>query len=78
MGFHGGSFIRGVTVNNLHYEDNRKRACYSYEDYAHDLSDDKVDAIIDEITYIKMFLGRYSSGDYALVRLNLSLLALVS
>ncbi|XP_024965732.1 glutamate receptor 1.2-like [Cynara cardunculus var. scolymus] len=68
VGFHGGSFMRGVTVSNLHFEDNMKRAYYSYEDYAHALSEDgEADAIVDEIPYIKMFLGKYSSGDYALV-----------
>ncbi|KAI3771386.1 hypothetical protein L6452_02549 [Arctium lappa] len=68
VGFHGGSFIRGVTVSNLHFEDHNNRAYYSYEDYAHALSEDgEADAIVDEIPYIKMFLGKYSSGDYALV-----------
>ncbi|KAJ9549020.1 hypothetical protein OSB04_021563 [Centaurea solstitialis] len=68
VGFHGGSFMRGVTVSNLHFEDNMKRAYYSYENYVDALSDDgEADAIVDEIPYIKMFLGKYSSGDYALV-----------
>ncbi|CAH1433109.1 unnamed protein product [Lactuca virosa] len=40
---------------------------YSYQDYAHALSDDSgADAIVDEIPYIKMFLSRYS-GDCGLV-----------
>ncbi|KAI3781733.1 hypothetical protein L2E82_11756 [Cichorium intybus] len=67
VGFHGGSFMNGVTVSNVHFEGHHKRAYYSYEDYAHALSEDgDADAIVDEIPYIKMFLGRYS-GDYALV-----------
>nr|KAJ0191272.1 hypothetical protein LSAT_V11C800427600 [Lactuca sativa] len=67
VGFHGGSFMRGVTVSNLHFEDNYRRAYYSYEDYAHALSKDgEADAIVDEIPYIKMFLSKYP-GDYALV-----------
>ncbi|XP_024965451.1 glutamate receptor 1.2-like [Cynara cardunculus var. scolymus] len=68
VGFHGGSFIRGVTISNLHFEDHNNRPYYSYEDYAHALSEDgEADAIVDEIPYIKMFLGKYSSGDYSLV-----------
>ncbi|CAI9298543.1 unnamed protein product [Lactuca saligna] len=67
VGFHGGSFIGGVTVRNMHFEGHQKRAYYSYEDYAHALSKDgEADAIVDEIPYIKMFLSKYP-GDYALV-----------
>ncbi|KAL4572287.1 hypothetical protein LXL04_019058 [Taraxacum kok-saghyz] len=67
VGFHGGSFMKGVTVSNLHFEDNKQRPYYSYEDYAHALSKDgDVDAIVDEIPYIKMFLSR-NYGDYALL-----------
>ncbi|KAL7590121.1 hypothetical protein Lser_V15G39239 [Lactuca serriola] len=67
VGFHGGDFMKGVTVNNLHFENWNQRPYYSYEDYAHALSEDgDADAIVDEIPYIKMFLSRYS-GDYTLV-----------
>ncbi|KAI3514753.1 hypothetical protein L1887_13435 [Cichorium endivia] len=67
VGFHGGSFMGGVTVRNVHFEGHQKRAYYSYEDYAHALSEEgDADAIVDEMPYIKMFLSRYS-GDYALV-----------
>nr|XP_043611449.1 glutamate receptor 1.3-like [Erigeron canadensis] len=70
VGFHGGSFVAGVTVSNLHFEDYRHRPYYSYEDYAVALSKggkhDGADAIIDEIPYIKMFLGKHSSN-YALI-----------
>ncbi|KAL7589041.1 hypothetical protein Lser_V15G39248 [Lactuca serriola] len=67
VGFHGGSFMRGVTVSNVHFEGHHKRAYYSYEDYAHALSEDgDADAIVDEIPYIKMFLSKYS-GEYALI-----------
>ncbi|PWA62885.1 Extracellular ligand-binding receptor [Artemisia annua] len=55
--------------NNLHFENHNKKPLYSYEDYAHALSEDgdrHADAIIDEIPYIKMFLGKYP-GEYALV-----------
>nr|GEU29419.1 glutamate receptor 1.2-like [Tanacetum cinerariifolium] len=67
VGFHGGSFMRGVTISNLHFENHNNRPFYSYDDYAHALSKHgEADAIVDEIPYIKMFLGKYS-GDYALV-----------
>ena len=69
VGFHGNSFMRGLTINNLHFENHNKKPLYSYEDYAHALSEDgdrHADAIIDEIPYIKMFLGKYP-GEYALV-----------
>ncbi|CAH1424794.1 unnamed protein product [Lactuca virosa] len=67
VGFHGGDFMKGVTVNNLHFENWNHRAYYSYEDYAHALSEKgDADAIVDEIPYIKMFLSRYP-GDYTLV-----------
>ncbi|KAK1428542.1 hypothetical protein QVD17_17378 [Tagetes erecta] len=70
MGFHGGSFVGGRTVNNLHFEDYRHRPYYSYEDYAEALSKGGkhggADAIIDEIPYIKMFLSMYSA-DYAMI-----------
>ncbi|CAH1424969.1 unnamed protein product [Lactuca virosa] len=67
VGFHGGDFMKGVTVNNLHFENWNHRPYYSYEAYAHALSKDgDADAIVDEIPYIKMFLSRYP-GDYALV-----------
>ncbi|KAD3338449.1 hypothetical protein E3N88_33970 [Mikania micrantha] len=70
VGFHGGSFVAGRTVNNLHFEDYRHRPYYSYEDYAEALSKGGkhggADAIIDEIPYIKMFLGLYSA-DYAMI-----------
>ncbi|KAI3667873.1 hypothetical protein L6452_42943 [Arctium lappa] len=70
VGFHGGSFVAGVTVSNLNFEDHRRRPYYSYEDYAEALSrggkHDGADAIVDEIPYIKMFLGKYSA-DYAMI-----------
>ncbi|PWA83957.1 ionotropic glutamate receptor, metazoa, Periplasmic binding protein-like I [Artemisia annua] len=73
LGFHGGSFkagLSGVTVSNLHFENYRHRPYFSYEDYAEALSKGGkhggADAIIDEIPYIKMFLGKYSD-DYALI-----------
>ncbi|PWA49478.1 ionotropic glutamate receptor, metazoa, Periplasmic binding protein-like I [Artemisia annua] len=66
LGFHGGSFVAGVTVNNLKLEDYRHKPYYSYHDYAKALSGGGADAIIDEIPYIKMFLANYSA-DYAMI-----------
>nr|GEV39843.1 glutamate receptor 1.2-like [Tanacetum cinerariifolium] len=66
LGFHGGSFVAGVTVNNLKFEDYRHKPYYSYDDYAKALSGGGADAIIDEVPYIKMFLGKYSA-DYAMI-----------
>ncbi|XP_022007841.2 glutamate receptor 1.4 [Helianthus annuus] len=74
VGFHGGSFeagLAGVTVSNLHFEDYTQKPFYSYENYAEALSKGGkhggADAIIDEIPYIKMFLAKYSSDDYAMI-----------
>ncbi|PWA70216.1 ionotropic glutamate receptor, metazoa, Periplasmic binding protein-like I [Artemisia annua] len=66
LGFHGGSFVAGVTVNNLKFEDYWHKPYYSYDDYAKALSGGGADAIIDEIPYIKMFLGKYSA-EYAMI-----------
>ncbi|KAJ0792401.1 putative periplasmic binding protein-like I [Helianthus annuus] len=70
LGFHGGSFVAGRTVSNLQFGDYRHRPYYSYDDYVNALSKDGkhngADAIIDEIPYIKMFLGMHSS-DYAMI-----------
>ncbi|PWA65095.1 ionotropic glutamate receptor, metazoa, Periplasmic binding protein-like I [Artemisia annua] len=60
-----------VTINNVNYEDYRNRPFISYGDYAEALSrggkHGGADAIIEEIPYIKMFLGKYNSGDYAMI-----------
>ncbi|KAI3781669.1 hypothetical protein L2E82_11689 [Cichorium intybus] len=67
VGIHGNSFIKGITVNNADFKNSEKKEFYSFDQYADALSKDgNVSAIIDEIPYIKMFLGRYP-GDYALV-----------
>ncbi|KAI3694761.1 hypothetical protein L1987_77740 [Smallanthus sonchifolius] len=65
VGIHGNSFYRGVTVNN------KQRQYYAYKDYADALTKGGkhggADAIVDEVPYIKMFLSKYSNGDYAMV-----------
>ncbi|KAJ0780602.1 putative periplasmic binding protein-like I [Helianthus annuus] len=71
VGFHGGSFFGGVTVNNTNFTDSKQRPYYSFETYADALTKGGkhggADAIVDEVPYIKMFLGKYSNGDYAMV-----------
>lgn len=70
VGFHGGSFFGGVTVNNLNFTDSKQKPYYSYEDYAEALTKGGkhggADAIVDEVPYIKMFIANYSS-DYAMI-----------
>ncbi|GJT77557.1 glutamate receptor 1.2-like protein [Tanacetum coccineum] len=70
VGFHGGSFVEGVTIDNVRLTDNTKKDYYSYEDYANALSKGGnrggADAILDEVPYIRMFLGMHSD-DYAMV-----------
>ncbi|KAI3771387.1 hypothetical protein L6452_02550 [Arctium lappa] len=70
VGFHGGSFFGGVTINNMNFTDSKQRSYYTYDDYAEALSkggkNGGADAIVDEVPYIKMFLGKYRS-DYAMV-----------
>uniref|UniRef100_UPI001CB90E7C glutamate receptor 1.4-like n=1 Tax=Erigeron canadensis TaxID=72917 RepID=UPI001CB90E7C len=62
--------LAAVTISNVHFGDYRGRPYYSYEEYADALSrggkHGGADAIIDEIPYIKMFLGKYSA-DYAMI-----------
>ncbi|KAJ9555717.1 hypothetical protein OSB04_010331 [Centaurea solstitialis] len=70
VGFHGGSFFGGVTISNLNFTDSKQKSYYNYDDYAKALSkggkNGGADAIVDEVPYIKMFLGKYWS-DYAMV-----------
>ncbi|XP_076893700.1 glutamate receptor 1.4-like [Bidens hawaiensis] len=71
VGFHGGSFFGGVMVNNTNFTGSNQRPYYSYEKYADALTKGGkhggADAIVDEVPYIKMFLGKYSNGDYTMV-----------
>ncbi|XP_076951017.1 glutamate receptor 1.4-like [Bidens hawaiensis] len=71
IGFHGGSFFGGVTINNTNFTGSNQRPYYSYENYADSLTKGGkhggADAIVVEVPYIKMFLDKYSNGDYAMV-----------
>ncbi|KAM0026214.1 putative periplasmic binding protein-like I [Helianthus debilis subsp. tardiflorus] len=68
VGFHG---YGGVTVSNTNLTDYKQRPYYSYADYADALTKGGkhggADTIVDEVPYIKMFLGKYSNGEYAMV-----------
>ncbi|KAK9282348.1 hypothetical protein L1049_005265 [Liquidambar formosana] len=70
IGYHDGSFVRGVVVSNLNFEDSRLRPYNSSEQYDEALSagsrNGGVSAIIDEIPYIKAFLAEYSD-DYSMI-----------
>ncbi|GJW06691.1 extracellular ligand-binding receptor [Tanacetum coccineum] len=66
IGYQDGSFVQGVLVRNLNFEDNRLNPYSSPEEYADALTrgskNGGVDAIVDEIPYIKEFLAQYPSG----------------
>ncbi|PWA69599.1 ionotropic glutamate receptor, metazoa, Periplasmic binding protein-like I [Artemisia annua] len=48
VGFHGDSFVAGVPVSNMNFEDYRRKPYYSYDDYAKALWGCGAHAIIDE------------------------------
>ncbi|KAJ9567207.1 hypothetical protein OSB04_003173 [Centaurea solstitialis] len=70
IGYHYGSPIHGVIARNLNFEDTRLKRYSTSEEYADALAlgskKGGVDAIVDEIPYIKEFLSQYPSG-YSMV-----------
>ncbi|KAJ9567210.1 hypothetical protein OSB04_003176 [Centaurea solstitialis] len=70
IGYHYGSPIHGVIFRNLNFEDTRLKPYSTSEEYADALAlrskKGGVDAIVDEIPYIKEFLSQYPSG-YSMV-----------
>ncbi|KAL3517899.1 hypothetical protein ACH5RR_020488 [Cinchona calisaya] len=70
LGIQGGSPLQCFIANNLNFEDSRLQPYYSPEAYADALSRGSkkggVAAIVDEIPYIMIFLGK-SGADYAMV-----------
>ncbi|PWA47288.1 Extracellular ligand-binding receptor [Artemisia annua] len=66
IGYQYGSFVKGALVRNLNFEDTRLKPYSSPEEYADALTrgskNGGVDAIVDEIPYIKEFLALYPSG----------------
>ncbi|CAI9300895.1 unnamed protein product [Lactuca saligna] len=70
IGYQGGSFVKGDIVRNFNFKDTSLRPYSTFEEYADALSTGSkkggVDAIIDEIPYLKGFLAQYPSG-YSMV-----------
>ncbi|KAK2979001.1 hypothetical protein RJ640_023583 [Escallonia rubra] len=69
IGYRPGPFLRGIIAKNTNFLDNRLQQRASAQDFANALSKGTklggVDAIIDEIPYIKAFLANYSG--YAMI-----------
>ena len=70
VGYNSGSFAEGNIISNLNFKGTSLRAFDTSEDFADALSRGAkhggVDAIIDEIPYLKDFFGLYPSG-YSMV-----------
>ncbi|KAD4584316.1 hypothetical protein E3N88_21917 [Mikania micrantha] len=70
IGYQRGTPIQGVIVRNMNFKDSRLKPYNSLEEFADALTKGSkkggVDAIVDEIPYIKEFLTNYSSG-YSMV-----------
>ncbi|CAH1447098.1 unnamed protein product [Lactuca virosa] len=70
IGYQGGSFVMGDIVRNLNFKDTRLKPYYTTDEYvdalSHGSKNGGVDAIIDEIPYLKGFLAQYPSG-YSMV-----------
>nr|GEU93743.1 extracellular ligand-binding receptor [Tanacetum cinerariifolium] len=66
IGYNSGSVFQGTLVRNLNFQDTRLKPYNSAEEYADALSRGSkrggVDAVVDEIPYIKEFLADYPSG----------------
>ncbi|XP_031122953.1 glutamate receptor 2.9-like [Ipomoea triloba] len=65
VGYQQGSFVREFLVTNLHLNDSKLRGYTTIEQYHHAMAkggkQGGVDAIVDEIPYVKLFLHRYGS-----------------
>ncbi|CAI9300857.1 unnamed protein product [Lactuca saligna] len=70
IGYHDGPFAEGYIVSNLNFKDTSLRPYSTTSEYAKALSrgskNNGVDAIVDEIPYLKEFLALYPSG-YSMV-----------
>ncbi|KAK6141786.1 hypothetical protein DH2020_024475 [Rehmannia glutinosa] len=64
IGYPGNSFVRGISVSNLNFKDNRLIHFQTLEDYDEDLRKRSkrggIGAITDELPYLKLFLARLS------------------
>ncbi|KAK1428538.1 hypothetical protein QVD17_17373 [Tagetes erecta] len=65
IGYHAGSFVEGVIVNNSNFKDPSLKPYTSIAEYAKALvggsKEGGVVAIMDELPYIKLFLAKYGS-----------------
>nr|GMD14223.1 glutamate receptor 1.2-like [Ipomoea batatas] len=61
-------FSQGIILNNTNFADTRLIRYNSREDYHEALSNGSIGGIIDEIPYIKSFLAKYPSHQYALIK----------
>nr|GMD15957.1 glutamate receptor 1.2-like [Ipomoea batatas] len=61
-------FSQGIILNNTNFVDTRLIRYNSREDYHEALSNGSIGGIIDEIPYIKSFLAKYPSHQYALIK----------
>ncbi|KAL8253096.1 hypothetical protein R6Q59_036789 [Mikania micrantha] len=70
IGYQNGSLIQGALVRNMNFNDSRLKPYKTSEEFADALTKGGkkggVDAIVDEIPYIKEFLAYYASG-YSMV-----------
>ncbi|KAL5973938.1 hypothetical protein ACLOJK_030597 [Asimina triloba] len=70
VGYNNDSFVRGLLTKTLQFDESKLRAYLTPEEYHQALSkgshNDGVAAIIDEIPYLKLVLGKYC-GQYTMV-----------
>ncbi|CAI9300858.1 unnamed protein product [Lactuca saligna] len=67
VGFLGLSSVGGVVFNNLNFGGTKIEKLYTPEAYAKALTSGSVDAIVDEILYIKTVLSMYPDSDFSLI-----------
>ncbi|KAL4558534.1 hypothetical protein LXL04_036735 [Taraxacum kok-saghyz] len=67
VGFVGLQSVGGVVYNNLNFKGAQVENLYTPEAYAKALTSGNVDAIIDEILYIKIVLAMYPGSDFSLI-----------
>ena len=65
IGYQEGSFVKNLLVNRLNYSESKLKVYSTIEEYHEALSNGSskggIDAIMDEIPYMKLFLHRYPS-----------------
>ncbi|KAL8055716.1 hypothetical protein ABFX02_04G073800 [Erythranthe guttata] len=75
IGYSGSSFIQGITVSNLNFNDNRLKPYRSPEEYDEALrkgsKNGGVSAIAEELPYLKIFIARFPR-DYIILESSLT------